>query len=155
MPLPLDPRLQAAWFSLDPRTGQRQRLDAGAALPKGCWLSPGAALRPLMQSLMLPVAAVVLGPSERAYWRLCEPLWERVELPAPKILPRPSVFVVPPGFQVSTGQLEAIRLGAWEHLAAWSGVLPSARFRMRTQTPPGPTLFRSASSGSRREAVNG
>ena len=26
-PLPLDPRVQAAWFSLDPRTGLRQRLD--------------------------------------------------------------------------------------------------------------------------------
>ncbi|MDR3683338.1 MAG: bacillithiol biosynthesis BshC, partial [Geothrix sp.] len=79
-PLPLDPRVQAAWFSLDPHTGRRQRLDSGAPLPKGCWLSPGAAIRPLMQSLLLPVAAVVLGPSERAYWRLCEPLWERVGL---------------------------------------------------------------------------
>jgi len=128
-PLPLDPRIQAAWFSLDPRTGRRQRLDAGASLPKGCWLSPGAAIRPLMQSLMLPVAAAVLGPSERAYWRLCESLWDRVGLPAPKILPRPSVFVTPPGFQVSTGQLDAIRLGAWDRLAAWSGPLPSARFQ--------------------------
>ncbi len=136
--LPLDPRIQAAWFSLDPRTGQRQRLDAGAPLPKGCWLSPGAALRPLMQSLMLPVVAVVLGPSERAYWRLCEPLWDRVELSAPRILPRPSIFVIPPGFQVSTGQLEVIRLGAWEHLAAWSGVLPSAQFRSVDPHPSWP-----------------
>ena len=74
-PLPLDPRVQAPWFSLDPRTGRRQRLEPGEALAKGLWLSPGAALRPLMQSLLLPVSAVVLGPSERAYWRLCEPFW--------------------------------------------------------------------------------
>jgi hypothetical protein len=127
-PLPLDPRLQAAWFSLDPRTGQRQRLEAGSPLPRGCWLSPGAALRPLMQSLLLPVAAVVLGPSERAYWRLCEPLWERVGLAAPKILPRPSVFITPRGFQLSIAQLEAVRLGAWERLATWPGALPSASF---------------------------
>jgi hypothetical protein len=128
-PLPLDPRVQAAWFSLDPRTGLRQRLDHGEPLPPGRWLSPGAALRPLMQSLMLPVAAVVLGPSERAYWRLCEPLWERVGLVAPKILPRPSVFVVPRGFQVSAGQLDALRLGAWDRLAPWPGPLPTTRFQ--------------------------
>jgi hypothetical protein len=126
-PLPVDPRIQAAWFSLDSRTGLRQRLESGAPLPKGCWLSPGAALRPLMQSLLLPVAAVVLGPSERAYWRLCDPLWERVGLPAPRILPRPSVFVLPRGFQVAAEQLEGIRLGHWDRLAAWPGALPSNR----------------------------
>ena len=128
-PLPLDPRLQAAWFSLDPHTGRRQRLDSGAPVPKGCWLSPGAAVRPLMQSLMLPVAAVVLGPSERAYWRLCEPLWDRVGLTAPRILPRPSVFVMPPGFHLEAGQLEALKLGAWDRLATWPGPLPTAQFR--------------------------
>jgi hypothetical protein len=127
-PLPLDPRLQAAWFSLDPHTGRRQRLDFGAPLPKGYWLSPGAALRPLMQSLLLPVAAAVLGPSERAYWRLCEPLWDRVGLTAPRIIPRPSVFVLPLGFRLGTGQLEALKQGAWDRLATWAGPLPTAQF---------------------------
>ena len=129
-PLPLDPRVQSAWFSLDPRSGQRRRLDPGAPLLPGHWLSPGAALRPLMQSLLLPVAAVVLGPAERAYWRLGEPLWERVGLPAPKILPRPSVFVVPRGFRLFPSQLDALRLGAWDRLASWSGELPSARLHL-------------------------
>lgn len=137
-PLPLDPRMQAAWFSLDPRTGLRRRLDRGAPLPPGCWLSPGAAVRPLMQSLLLPVAAVVLGPSERAYWRLCEPLWDQVGLAAPKILPRPSVYVMPQGFQVSTGQLDALRLGAWDRLAAWSGPLPTTRFQAVAPDPAWP-----------------
>ncbi len=137
-PLPLDPRVQAAWFSLDPRTGRRQRLERGASLPEGHWLSPGAAIRPLMQSLMLPVTAVVLGPSERAYWRLCEPLWERVGLAAPKILLRPSVFVVPSGFRVSAGQLDALRLGAWDRLATWSGALPSTCFQMVAPDPSWP-----------------
>lgn len=132
-PLPLDPRVQAAWFSLDPATGRRQRLEPGEPVAKGLWLSPGAAIRPLMQSLLLPVAAVVLGPSERAYWRLCEPLWDLVDLPAPKILPRPSVFVVPAGFRVAPDQLDALRLGAWESLDAWSGAFPTG---MVQETPP-------------------
>jgi hypothetical protein len=140
-PLPLDPRSQAAWFSLDPRTGLRRRLESDIRLPKGCWLSPGAALRPLMQSLLLPVAAAVLGPSERAYWRLCEPLWEVVGLPTPRILPRPSVFVMPPGFQVSAGQLEAIHSGQWERLAAWPGSLPSRRFQSVDPDPAWPLLL--------------
>ena len=137
-PLPLDPRVQAAWFSLDPKTGRRQRLEADDALPQGHWLSPGAALRPLMQSLMLPVAGAVLGPSERAYWRLCEPLWERVGLATPRIIPRPSVYVVPHGFRVSTNQLDALRWGAWEGLAAWPGVLPSTQFRASDPDPSWP-----------------
>jgi len=137
-PLPLDPRVQAAWFSLDPRTGLRQRLDRGEPLPAGRWLSPGAAIRPLMQSLMLPVAAVVLGPSERAYWRLCEPLWERVGIGAPKILPRPSVFVLPHGFRVSAAQLDALRLGAWDRLTPWPGPLPTTRFPVVEPDPSWP-----------------
>jgi hypothetical protein len=138
VPLPLDPRHQAAWFSLDPHTGRRQRLDRGTPLPEGHWLSPGAAIRPLMQSLLLPVVSVVLGPSERAYWRLCEPLWERVDLPAPTILPRPSVFVVPPGFQLASTQLDALKHGAWDRLAAWPGPLPSAKLQPADPDPSWP-----------------
>jgi hypothetical protein len=82
-----------------------------------------------MQSLMLPVTAAVLGPSERAYWRLCEPLWDHVGLTAPRIIPRPSVFVMPPGFHLEAGQLEALKQGAWDRLATWPGPLPTAQFR--------------------------
>ena len=106
---PLDPREQAAWFSLNPRSGLRQRLEPGVPCPSGHWLSPGAALRPLMQSLMLPVTHVVLGPAERAYWRLTEPLWAVVGLEAPIIVPRPSAYVLPPGLSLATSQLEALR----------------------------------------------
>lgn len=137
-PLPLDPRVQSAWFSLDPRNGRRQRLEPGSAVPEGHWLSPGAAIRPLMQSLLLPVEAVVLGPSERAYWRLCEPLWERVGLAAPRILPRPSVYVVPRGFQVAAEQLDALKLGAWDRLAFWPGTLPTQRFQGAAPDPAWP-----------------
>src|SRR5664279_3104848 len=141
-PLPLDPRVQSAWFSLDPVTGRRLRLDRDSKLPEGHWLSPGAALRPLMQSLMLPVTAVVLGPSERAYWRLCEPLWERVGLTVPKLIPRPTVFVVPRGFRVKADQLDALRLGAWDRLASWPGVLPTTVFQATEPDPAWPEPLR-------------
>ena len=113
--LPLDPRVQAAWFSLEPRKGLRRRLEPGEPCPPGTWLSPGAAVRPLMQSLLLPnLAAVVLGPGEAAYWRLTEPLWERVGLTPPRIKRRPSVYLAPKGLDLAPAQLEALRQGQWE-----------------------------------------
>ena len=112
--LALDPRQQASWFSLDFTTGKRQRLEPGDPCPAGSWLSPGAALRPLMQSLLIPdLAAVVLGPGERAYWRLTEPCWERVGLEPPRIISRPTVFTIPSGLHLEVPQLEALRLGDW------------------------------------------
>lgn len=126
-PLPLDPRVQAAWFALDPDRGLRRRLEPGAPCPKGHWLSPGAALRPLMQSLLLPgLAAAVLGPAEQAYWRLAEPLWERLGLEPPRIIPRPSVFVLPKGPALAPEQLEPLRRGSWEVFLADPPPLPSA-----------------------------
>jgi hypothetical protein len=123
----LDPRRQATWFSLDPLTGKRNRLDQGQQCPIGHWLSPGAALRPLMQSLLLPVKAVVLGPAERVYWRLTERLWDRVGLEAPQILPRPSVFVLSDdSFDISVDEVEALRLGQWELFAPAASIKPSA-----------------------------
>ena len=137
-PLPLDPRAQAAWFSLDPATGRRRRLEPRETPPPGRWLSPGAALRPLMQSLLLPVEAVVLGPSERAYWRLCDPLWERVGLPAPRILPRPSVFVRPGGWKLEASQLPLLRDGRWADLAPWTGGPASTRLPVPDPDPAWP-----------------
>lgn len=121
----LDPQTQAAWFSLDPRNGQRRRLEPGSPCPAHCWLSPGAALRPLMQSLLLPVTHVVLGPAERAYWRLAEPLWAMVNLTPPQIVPRPSAYVLPEGFLLQASQLEALRAGYWEAFLPESPALPS------------------------------
>nr|WP_320133825.1 bacillithiol biosynthesis BshC [uncultured Holophaga sp.] len=134
-PLPLDPSAQAAWFSLDPATGLRQRLEQGEPCPRGCWLSPGAALRPLMQSLLVPVEGVVLGPAERAYWRLTEPLWERVGLQPPRIIPRPTVHLLPPGLDLELSDLERIRLGDWTALALDPPPLPSQTLPLPTPDP--------------------
>ncbi|BDU72501.1 bacillithiol biosynthesis protein BshC [Mesoterricola silvestris] len=125
----LDPTQQSAWFSLDPRTGRRARLEPSEPCPRGRWLSPGAALRPLMQSLLLPgLEAVVLGPGERAYWQLTEPCWERVGLAKPRIISRPSVFLLPPGAALEAGDLEPLRKGRWEDFpgALDGAALPSA-----------------------------
>jgi hypothetical protein len=142
--LPLDPREQAAWFMLDPRTGLRLRLEPGQPVPPGRWLSPGAALRPLMQSLLLPgLAAVVLGPAERAYWRLCEPLWERVGIDPPRIIDRPSVYVLPAGPALVPGQLEALRQGRWEAFPAVEPDLPGQALAALQPDPAwGPELGR-------------
>lgn len=132
--LPLDPRTQAAWFSLDPRSGARRRLERDEACPSGHWLSPGAALRPLMQQLLLPAtAAVVLGPAERAYWRLAEPVWERVGLEAPRIVARPSVHLCPRQAVVTVEDLEALRRGEWSAFATATR-LPSTSLAL---TPDG------------------
>ena len=134
-PSPLDPRTQSAWFSLDPATGLRTRLEAGSKPRPGHWLSPGAALRPLMQSRMLPVAAVVLGPSERAYWRLVEPLWERVGLAAPRIVPRPRVFILPRGARLDPSRLGDLKEGRWAAFARAEATLPSGLLPDLTADP--------------------
>jgi len=140
--LVLDPRKQSAWFSLDPRNGRRRALAAGEACPAGCWLSPGAALRPLMQSLLLPVTHVVLGPSERLYWQLTEPLWDLVGLTAPDIIPRPSVYVMPRGLGFAPSQLQALRHGYWEAFPfELPGLLPTAALTgLRPDPAWGPEL---------------
>jgi hypothetical protein len=128
--MPLDPRTQGAWFALHPRRGTRVRLEPGEACPPGHWLSPGAALRPLMQQRLLPAtAAVVLGPAERAYWRLAEPLWERVGLEAPRIVARPSVALVPGGVSLGAADLDPLRSGDWTAFSP-AGVLPSSALRL-------------------------
>lgn len=123
--LDFDPTTQALWFSLDPRTGLRRRLEGGQALPSGAWLSPGALLRPLMQSLLLQPEAVVLGPAERAYWRLTEPLWEKVGLEPPRILPRPRAFILPPGLHLPEPWMEDLQAGRWDAFAPDGGPRPT------------------------------
>jgi bacillithiol biosynthesis cysteine-adding enzyme BshC len=56
--------------------------------------SPNVALRPVLESWLLPVAATILGPSELAYWAELPPLFEWAETPLPVARPRPSWNVV-------------------------------------------------------------
>lgn len=138
--LPLNPENQHAWFAIHPKTGLRTPLKLHEKCPTGHWLSPGAALRPLMQSYLLSPTHVVLGPSESQYWRLTEPLWEKVGLLKPQILARPSVFILPSQAQLRLDQLEALRLGQWDAFSAQSPVRPSLSVMAKTQSEWGKDL---------------
>jgi bacillithiol biosynthesis cysteine-adding enzyme BshC len=64
--------------------------------PGGPWrLDAGAALRPLLQDYLLPTMAFVGGPSEIAYWAQIGPLYARLEVAPPVIMPRPRVLLLP------------------------------------------------------------
>jgi bacillithiol biosynthesis cysteine-adding enzyme BshC len=56
--------------------------------------SPNAALRPLMQDSLFPVAAYVAGPSEVAYLAQLGPLYERFGIPRSPIYPRISLTLM-------------------------------------------------------------
>jgi len=58
--------------------------------------SPAAALRPVLESRLLPVAGTVLGPAEIAYWAQLEPLFRTLEVRMPRVRPRSSWRVVEP-----------------------------------------------------------
>lgn len=66
-------------------------------------LSPGAALRPVLQQAALPCALFVAGPGELAYHRFIAPLYAALGVVRPRLVPRCSLTLVQPwvarGFQ--------------------------------------------------------
>jgi len=58
--------------------------------------SPSAALRPALESWLLPVAATVLGPGEIAYWSQLSPTFDLLGVTMPAIRPRRSWRVLEP-----------------------------------------------------------
>jgi uncharacterized protein YllA (UPF0747 family) len=58
-------------------------------------LSPGAALRPILQQAALPTLAYVGGPGELAYHRFIMPLYTALGVVAPTLIPRCSLTLVP------------------------------------------------------------
>jgi bacillithiol biosynthesis cysteine-adding enzyme BshC len=58
--------------------------------------SPSAALRPVLESWLLPVATSVLGPGEIAYWAQLGPLFRALDLTMPAVRARDSWRVVEP-----------------------------------------------------------
>jgi bacillithiol biosynthesis cysteine-adding enzyme BshC len=57
---------------------------------------PNAALRPLFQDSVFPTIAVVLGPSELAYFSQLSLAYERFGIPMPILFPRASLTLVEP-----------------------------------------------------------
>ena len=62
-------------------------------------LSPGAALRPILQQAALPCSTYVGGPGELAYHRFLTPLYRALGVTAPELLPRCSLTLVPSWIQ--------------------------------------------------------
>jgi len=56
--------------------------------------TPAAALRPVLESWLLPVAATVLGPGELAYWAQLKPLFEALEVEMPTVVARDSWILI-------------------------------------------------------------
>lgn len=58
-------------------------------------LSPGAALRPVLQQAALPAAAAILGPGELAYHAAIGPVYDAIGVPRPLLVPRCSLTLLP------------------------------------------------------------
>ena len=58
-------------------------------------LSPGAALRPVLQQIALPAAIYVAGPGELSYHAFIAPLYAALGAVRPRVLPRASMTLVP------------------------------------------------------------
>ncbi|MFQ5677982.1 MAG: bacillithiol biosynthesis cysteine-adding enzyme BshC [Gemmatimonadota bacterium] len=56
--------------------------------------SPNVALRPVLESWLLPVGATVLGPGEIAYWSQLHDLFRSLDTPFPPVRPRLSWLVL-------------------------------------------------------------
>lgn len=76
--------------ALDRATAQRLLADDPTCL------SPGAALRPILQQAALPCALFIAGPGELAYHRFIAPLYAALGVARPRLVPRCSMTVVQP-----------------------------------------------------------
>jgi bacillithiol synthase len=97
----------------DGRLGARDR----ESEPLACWLerldadpgrfSAGAALRPALESWLLPVARTALGPGELEYWAQLGPLFAHLDVPLPEVVPRSSWRLVEPRVDRWLGKVAA------------------------------------------------
>jgi len=61
-------------------------------------LSPGAALRPILQQVALPCSHFIAGPGELAYHALLTPLYSHFGVDAPVLVPRCRATLIPAWF---------------------------------------------------------
>ncbi|BBI34688.1 bacillithiol biosynthesis cysteine-adding enzyme BshC [Cohnella abietis] len=79
-------------------------------------LSTNALSRPLMQDFLLPVLAVVLGPSELAYWAILNPAFQEFGMSMPLLVPRQSFTYLEDNV---TKLLDKFSLTAEEAMSDW------------------------------------
>lgn len=80
--LALDPEAALGVFASEPDT-----------------LSPGAALRPILQQVALPCSHFIAGPGELAYHALITPLYSHFGVEAPVLVPRCRATLIPAWFR--------------------------------------------------------
>ncbi|MCZ6597490.1 MAG: bacillithiol biosynthesis cysteine-adding enzyme BshC [Planctomycetota bacterium] len=99
-------RLGGDGFRYDDEPGSRSPAELAAEIVQspGPW-SAGALLRPIVQDLVLPVAAYVGGFGELRYHAELPPLRRRVEAPESVFVPRVSCTLVDPETQTSLEKL--------------------------------------------------
>jgi hypothetical protein len=131
---------------LDAASG-REKLDAQTALKlareRPLDLSPGAALRPVLQQAALPALAYVGGPGEIAYHAFISPVYGAISVSPPELLPRASLALAPSWLQRA--------LERWE--------MPPEAIRADTQAPrlsedPDPLAPRVAALGADIDALD-
>jgi len=84
-------------------------------------LSPGAALRPILQQIALPAAAAVLGTGELAYHAAIGPAYAALAAPRPQLITRCSLTLLP-----QWAERAAVRLGLSPEALA-DGAAPEPR----------------------------
>lgn len=87
--------LAAPPFFLDRPDGRTAIAAVDAASAPAADLSPGAALRPVLQQFALPAAVAVLGPAELAYHAAIGPAYAALGAPRPLLVPRCSLTLLP------------------------------------------------------------
>ena len=75
---------------------RRNALGDGEPLVRLDNLSPGAILRPLWQDACLATIASVVGPGELSYLAVAGPLYQKLGVPQPVLVPRASMTLVEP-----------------------------------------------------------
>jgi hypothetical protein len=108
-------------FADEPSGREKLAADAAGRLARErpLELSPGAALRPVLQQAALPALAYVGGPGEIAYHAFIAPIYGALALPQPELVPRASLALAP------SWLLRA--LDRWQ--------VPPESIRAETQTP--------------------
>ena len=96
------PGAPLAFHHADGPRGPRRRVDAG--VDGGSW-STSALLRPLLQDAWLPTAAYVGGPAEIAYLAQLPPVYARLGMDMPLVVPRARLRVVDDGSRKLLDQL--------------------------------------------------
>ncbi len=105
MDVSLDP---SATLMFQNQGSRRLPMSEGDPVTRPTDLSPGVLLRPLWQDACLPSIGFVVGPGELGYLSVAGPLYRKLGVPMPVIVPRASLTLVEPS------QAKQLKKFAWD-----------------------------------------